>query len=381
MPSPDEEAQLEQTKMSFGEHLEELRRALFKSLVALAGGVVVGLCIGMPLVSYIQEPLARALLVYRQHRAEAKELAWLEAQQAAGRPVPADLEKAALERVKRGGTPHEYLIATDDLAGSLEAAYPELAASLRQSDVAPPEDAKTSATDADLAVPEGMIRIRLYEPLADDARIGTISTSTFEPMMVYMKASFAAGLVLASPFIFYFIWQFVAAGLYKTEKQYVHVYLPFSLSLFIIGAAIAYYFAFDLMLQFLFWFHEKMGIEPYPRLSDWITTVVLMPLGFGVSFQLPLVMLLLERIGIFTVANYLSKWRIAVVVIAVISMVLTPGQDIGSMMLLFLPLTGLYFLGIAMCKYMPGGPMRSPLRDRPRGKTPPGPTPEESAGS
>lgn len=184
-------------------------------------------------------------------------------------------------------------------------------------------------------------------------------------MVIYIKTALAAGLVIASPAIFYFIWEFVAAGLYRTERQYVHIYLPFSLTLFLIGAAIAYFFAFDYMLQFLFWFHEMMGIDPYPKLSDYITTVVLMPLGFGVSFQLPLVMLLLERLGIFTRANYLSKWRAAIVGIAVLSMVATPGQDISSMMMMFIPLTGLYFLGIALCKYMPGGPLRSPLRDAP----------------
>ncbi len=389
MPTTDEEAQLERTKMSFGEHLEELRRALFKSLLALVGGVIVGLFVGMPLVRYIQQPLERALVDHRQRRAEAKELAWLEAEKAAGRPVPADLSDAARERVKRGGTPHEYLIATDDLAESLDAAYPELADALRQapSDEASPDEAPAAEPPADstaatVNAPEGMIRIRLYEPLADDPHIGTISTSAFEPVMVYMKASFAAGLVLASPWIFYFLWQFVASGLYKSEKQYVHVYLPFSLALFLFGAAIAYYFAFDIMLKFLFWFHEQMGIEPYPKLSDWIMTVVLMPLGFGVSFQLPLVMLLLERIGVFTVGNYLSKWRIAIVVIAVISMVLTPGPDIGSMMLLGIPLTGLYFLGIAMCKYAPGGPIRSPLRNRAKGPEPPKPPKgEDVAGS
>ena len=223
--------------------------------------------------------------------------------------------------------------------------------------------------------------IRLYEPMEDEARLNTIATDAFEPMVVYIKASFAAGLVLASPFIFYFLWEFVAAGLYRSEKRYVHFYLPLSLGLFLVGSALAYYFAFDYMLKFLFWVHEKMGIEPYPKLSDWITTVVLMPLGFGVSFQLPLVMLLLQRIGIFSIEAYWSKWRIAVVIIAFASMVLTPGSDISSMLLMFVPLTGLYFLGIVLCTYMPGESIRSPLRDILPTKKPPGPKSEDGAGS
>jgi sec-independent protein translocase protein TatC len=77
-----------------------------------------------------------------------------------------------------------------------------------------------------------------------------------------------------------------------------------------------------------------------------------MPLMFGISFQLPLVMLFLERIGIFTVESYLSKWRIAVLVIAVLSMILSPGGDPMSMMFMFVPLVGLFFLGIWLCRYM-----------------------------
>jgi sec-independent protein translocase protein TatC len=361
MPTPSEEAQLEQTKMSFGEHLEELRRALFKSLIALFVGFAIGLAVGMPLVDYIQEPLTRALIEYKFNRAVAKQLAWLQEQKAAGKTVPADLQQAAEEAVRRGGTPHEYLISRADLAVALSEASGEA--------VAP-----ATTGDAD-----EMIRLRLYEPLADQDRLTAIATDSFEPLVAYLKAAFAAGLALSSPFIFYFVWEFVAAGLYKSERQYVHIYLPFSLGLFIVGAALAYYFALDYMLSFLFWFHEKMGIEPYPKLSDWITTVVLMPLGFGISFQLPLAMLLLERIGVFTVESYWAKWRIAVVIIAIAAMIITPGQDLTSMLVLFAALTGLYFLGILLCRRAPGGPMRSPLRDR-KAKTPPS-RPEDSTGS
>jgi sec-independent protein translocase protein TatC len=199
-----------------------------------------------------------------------------------------------------------------------------------------------------------MIRLRMYQPVESDARLRAISLNTQEPFMVFIKAGFAAGLVLASPFVFYFIWEFIAAGLYRHERRYIHIYLPISLGLFAVGAAIAYFLALDYVLEFLFWFHEKMNIDPYPRLSDWVTTVVLLPLAFGVSFQLPLVMLMLERIGVFTVESYTGKWRMAVVVIAVLSMVLTPGGDVSSMLLMFGPLTALYFTGILMCKYMPG---------------------------
>ena len=106
------------------------------------------------------------------------------------------------------------------------------------------------------------------------------------------------------------------------------------------------------MLDFLFGFNRRANIDPDPRISEWISFVLLLPLGFGLSFQLPLVMLFMERIGLFTAQNYLNRWRVAILVIAVVSMFLTPADPI-SMMLMAVPLTILYFLGVALCAWMP----------------------------
>ena len=132
----------------------------------------------------------------------------------------------------------------------------------------------------------------------------------------------------------------------------MHIFLPFSMGLFLAGAALAFFVVFRFVLAFLFSFYDWMGIDPDPRISDWLTFVLILPLGFGISFQLPLVMLFLERIGIFTVATYLSSWRISVLVICFIAMVLTP-SDPYSMMLMAVPLVLLYFFGILLCKWMP----------------------------
>jgi sec-independent protein translocase protein TatC len=79
-----------------------------------------------------------------------------------------------------------------------------------------------------------------------------------------------------------------------------------------------------------------------------------LPLGFGIAFQLPIVMLGLHRFGIVSVKTFLAQWRIAVLAIAFLSMLLTPA-DIYSMLGLFIPLVALYFFGIILCKYMPQG--------------------------
>ena len=200
---------------------------------------------------------------------------------------------------------------------------------------------------------EDLIHLRVYESLEDDSRLKLINLGTHEPFMVYMKASLVVGAMVASPLIFFFIWEFIAAGLHGHERKHIYVYLPISLGLFFAGAALAFFVVFDFVLDFLFWFNQQMGITPTPRISDWMSFVLLLPLGFGISFQLPLVMLFLERIGIFTVQTYIEKWRIAVLVISILSMFLTPA-DPGSMLLMGVPLVGLYFGGILLCRYMPG---------------------------
>jgi sec-independent protein translocase protein TatC len=181
-----------------------------------------------------------------------------------------------------------------------------------------------------------------------------------EPFMVWMKAAIITGLVLASPYLILQIWLFVAAGLYPHEKNYVYLYFPISIALFIGGAALAFVFVFDPVLSFLFTFNRGMNAEFEPRIGEWLSFVLILPLGFGISFQLPLVMLFLNRIGIATLDFYVQQWRVAILIICVVSMVLTPADPI-SMLLMAVPLCFLYVLGILMCKFMPSG--KSPFAE------------------
>jgi sec-independent protein translocase protein TatC len=199
-----------------------------------------------------------------------------------------------------------------------------------------------------------MIRVFMWKPLANSQQSRMKVLGTQEGFMIYIKASIVAGIIFSSPFVFYFLWQFVAAGLYPHERKYVHFFMPMSIGLFLAGAALAFFVVFKYVLDFLLGFNAWLGLDPELRISEWMSFVLLLPIGFGISFQLPLVMLFLERIGVFNTAIYLAKWRIAVLVIAVISMVLTPADPI-SMILMAAPLTVLYFGGIALCHFLPRG--------------------------
>jgi sec-independent protein translocase protein TatC len=202
------------------------------------------------------------------------------------------------------------------------------------------------------AAPPPLATLRLWRSVIDDPRTRSASFGVTEPFMIYLKASLVVGATLASPIIFWQIWAFVAAGLYPHERRYVHLFGPVSLGLFALGVATVFLFVFQPVLDYLFWFNEWLGIDPDPRINEWLSFVLFLPLGFGIAFQLPLVMLFLERIGIFSVEQYIGNWRIAVIAIVVLSAVLTPA-DPWSMFFMAVPLVFLYGLGLLMCWYLP----------------------------
>ncbi len=353
MVQPADRDLFEGSKMTFGEHLDELRVALIKSIVAIMAGFLVGLFVGHSIVIFIQSPMVSALESYYADQAVPKYMAMLDSKLAGGELLPpslagyADLsaedraEKVRQMLAEKQMLPEMVYVDPAELIGELKRKMPEAFA-----DVNPP------ARDAEQLDTDRMVQIFFWRPLGEDDRTRLKSLSGPEPFMVYIKASLVFGLVLASPAVFYYVWTFVGAGLYPHEKHYVHVFLPFSLALFLAGAALAFFVVFRYVLGFLLMFNAAMGIDPDPRISEWLGFALVLPLGFGISFQLPLVMLFLERIGVFTVAIYLEKWRIAVLVIFVLSMLLPPA-DPTSMILMAVPLTGLYFGGILLCRFMP----------------------------
>jgi len=212
---------------------------------------------------------------------------------------------------------------------------------------APPADRPPATFDVDALVP-----LLLWQPLAKDARVSITTLSAQEAFGIYIKAALLVGVVLSSPWIIYQLWTFVAAGLYPHEKRWVHRFLPISTGLFLAGVSLAFFFVFDFVLDYLLEFNEWLGLDPDPRISEWLGFVLILPIGFGLGFQLPLVMLFLERIGVFDAATYASQWRMAVVVIFVVSALLTPA-DPYSLLFLALPLCLLYFGGLMLCRWMP----------------------------
>jgi sec-independent protein translocase protein TatC len=183
-------------------------------------------------------------------------------------------------------------------------------------------------------------------------RPGLSTLSPMEAFMAYIKCSFVCGLILGSPWIFTQLWAFIAAGLYPHEKRLVNVYLPISLVLFLAGVLLCQFLVIPKALEALLWFNHWLNLEPDLRFNEWLSFAIWLPVLFGISFQLPMVMMFLERVGIMTVETYLAKWRIAFFIIHAFAAIVTP-VDIFSMESLALTMCALYGLGIALCWFNP----------------------------
>lgn len=354
-PHPTKKDLFDDSVMSFGEHLEVLRTHLIRALIGLCLVVIITLAYGESVMHVIRHPIDNAL---ERHSVRVKReikvqdnvkgfdfygtmSKWFKEQ--IWGPQLTEEEKAALA-AKATGNQEEALqrMVTLNLP-----AY-ELLSQLHELDPdhfpAPADTTKEKHLTLNALSDEiGALRKKVKQ--IDDP----ITLNVQEAFLTYLKVSFITGLIFSSPWVFYQLWLFVAAGLYPHERKYVYTYLPMSIVLFLGGAVFCFYAVFPTVLDFLLGFNERLGITAQIRISEWINFAVMMPLLFGISFQLPLVMLFLQKISIFEVSDFREKRRMAVLAIAFLSMILTPTPDPLSMMMMMFPLLALYELGIWMC--------------------------------
>ena len=184
-------------------------------------------------------------------------------------------------------------------------------------------------------------------------RPGLNTLSVTEALIVYFKVAMICGIVLSSPWVFWQIWSFVAAGLYPHEKRYVNIYLPFSLGLFLAGVAVCELLVLPKAVRFLLMFNEWLDLEPTLRLNEWLTFAIWLPIIFGVTFQTPLVMMFLNRLGIMDIEAFRKRRRIAWFLMGVFALVIMPTPDVYTMFCLWIPMCLLYELGIYLCKMSP----------------------------
>lgn len=184
----------------------------------------------------------------------------------------------------------------------------------------------------------------LVQPLLAAGQGRLIYTQLFEAFFVDVKVALFAAFMLAFPVIATQIWRFVAPGLYRNEKRAM---LPFLLAtplLFSLGAASAYYGAIPVALRFLLSFQGNVGgveQEAMPAIGNYLDFIIHFILAFGIAFLLPILIMLLERAGVVTLAQLRGARRYMIVAAFLIAAVFTP-PDVVSQLLLAVPLCLLY---------------------------------------
>jgi sec-independent protein translocase protein TatC len=355
------------TRMTFGEHIEELRTRMIRALA----GLVLFLCIGFvldgigdavgnkkigvgrPMLAVITEPVETQVRDFYNRRNTRT-----------GEEKLKDLDKAPpmeeVERIREKLRDHDHNLSslTPEERHVLLGAPEEMVVTFNVKDFEPAfgpakEGApKTITTKVQVNPVQLDYLSKKGETLAESKQYLT-TLSAQEAFVVYFKVSIICGIVLCSPWIFYQFWAFVGAGLYPHEKRYVYIFFGPSLALFICGVLLCQFVVLPGAVKALLAFNDFLGFDPDIRLNEWLGLALILPLVFGLSFQTPLIMIFLNRIGIFTAEDYYKKWRHACFIMAFLSALLTPTPDAITMMYMFVPMFGLYLAGAAFCAAYP----------------------------
>lgn len=348
---PDADDLFADTRMSFGDHIEDLRKHLWRAIIGFFVAMVLSFTFSWWVLHFIMAPIEKALVEVQDRRiAKYEEKIKNDPTAEKNKPQPLRVEINRSELAQLIATILEKPFPTgvgepekDAVAGATL-----LAGYLNKLFPAPKEGEEPLQDWVPLTLRQRPTDV--VKPIAEDPSLVVYKIQ--EGMMVYLEVSMICGLVLGSPWIFYQLWSFVAAGLYANEKRLVHVYMPFSLALFLAGVFVCEFMVLPQAIRFLLEFNEWLGVKPELRLEDWLSFALLVPVLFGLSFQTPLVMLFLAKIGIFDANSFRSKRRIAWFGLMVVAALVMPTTDPWTILMMQAPMIALYEVGILLAAYV-----------------------------
>lgn len=192
--------------------------------------------------------------------------------------------------------------------------------------------------------------------LVDENKVKLITDQPTEGFFTVMKVVLFWAIFFAAPLVVLELWRFVASGLHPHEKRGVRIFAPFSWLLFVAGIVFSQLVMMPVMLYFLFDFNAErssgigMEITNLPRLATVVDLVLMMALVMGLIFQLPLVMLFAQKIGVVTWRIYAGYRRHFIMGSLVLAAVLTPTGDPVSLTICMAPVLLLFELGIWLCR-------------------------------
>jgi len=192
----------------------------------------------------------------------------------------------------------------------------------------------------------------LAAPLMQALPEGTkmIATGVITPFMVPMKVTALVAFMIALPYVLFQAWSFIAPGLYEHEKKFAVPLIVASTALFLIGVAFCYYFVFGKVFRFINSFSPK-SITPAPDIEAYFSFVITMFMAFGVTFEIPIVVVILVRSGVVSVQKLTEARPYVIVGAFVVAAVVTP-PDVLSQLMLALPMCLLYEAGLFVSRFV-----------------------------
>jgi len=308
--------------MSLGDHLEELRARLILAMLGLVIGAVVCLLMGKRIIHFIERPYLMVV--------ESKSTEPGEEEQAA---EPNDLVGAFCANLVKA-------LASDVNAPAIDPNVILFVEKVYAS------TAKTWANDPNAKSTKAKAAKSQSGSFGVGSRLQTLAPA--DGFVSYMKISLIAGLIITCPWVFYQLWMFVAAGLYPNEKRYVHMAVPFSAILFVVGALFFLIVVAPLALRFLIGFNSRfLGVNSHFTFQNYISFVTMLMLVFGIAFQTPIAILILTKTGLVSVGTLRRSRKYVILGIVVVAAMATP-PDVISQVTLAIPLYFLFELGIVI---------------------------------
>ena len=323
--------------MSLGDHLEELRMRMIRALLGLGIACIICLAFGRSIIRFMEGPYddATARLLFDID---------LKFQD--------DLDKGTMTKDLRQAFKENGIV----LSADVKVKQKGYLFSGRRWLIDDGEESRYSAKKEKVKVKkekddtgEGEAKVRKKETRLNVYRLKPLQVIAVAAGFIsYIKIAMIAGLLLSSPWVFYQLWMFVAAGLYPHEKRYVHIAAPFSAVLFVSGALFFLFVVAPLTLRFLVSFNQRiLDVNSQFTFQHYIAFVSHLMLVFGLAFQTPTAIFFLNRTGLVSIAALNKSRKFVVLAIFIVAAMATP-PDVISQVTLAVPLYLLFELGILL---------------------------------
>jgi sec-independent protein translocase protein TatC len=169
---------------------------------------------------------------------------------------------------------------------------------------------------------------------------------------IWVTTGLYLGVGIASPYVLYQIWLFVAPGLYKHERKIVIGLIAPCAGLFVTGLAFAYYIILPRLMTFLVTFQTGSAFRPLISIEEYNDLVLVVLVGVGVVFELPMLIFFLSWFGLVTPKFLWKNIRYAILIITVVAAIITPTPDATTMLVFMAPMVGLYMVGIGVSAFV-----------------------------